>query len=564
METPIHVGMILNTALLVSLGLIYDLFRRSEWIKSRVVRQVLIGLSTAAIGFLVMSLPWEQQEGVFFDTRSILISISGLFFGVVHTIIGIISMLTHRILSGGAGVWMGTTVIVVCGVIGLLWRQFRLKRLERISLWEVYLFGLVVHLAMFLCTFILHTGLREQTQAGIAVPMFVIYPIGTVLLGWLLIAGDERRNMLQKIIDSERNFRGLFNTVSEGIIIQNMNLEFVEVNPGAEKMFGYSRDELIGKTPDFLGVKGWNKETSQQDWFEKILRGEDVELEFPGKKKNGEVFTDYVKLYKGRYNNEDVLIGLNVDISEFKKTQQTLLEAKEKAEEANRLKSNFLANMSHELRTPMIGILGYAELLRERKDNEELRKTGEVIYKSADRLLKTLTLILNISKMETDFKGIQLVETNVDTLLFHIAEEFKEQAEKKGVKLEYKPNETLTGYTEPMLLEQIIANLVDNAVKFTSHGKVTIFGDLEENENEERRLKITVKDTGIGIAPDHLELIFDEFRQASEGWERSFEGPGLGLSVSKKFVEKMGGSISVKSKIGEGSEFSVQILFKKG
>jgi Signal transduction histidine kinase len=132
------------------------------------------------------------------------------------------------------------------------------------------------------------------------------------------------------------------------------------------------------------------------------------------------------------------------------------------------------------------------------------------------------------------------------------------------VKLEYKPNETLTGYTEPMLLEQIIANLVDNAVKFTSHGKVTIFGDLEENENEERRLKITVKDTGIGIAPDHLELIFDEFRQASEGWERSFEGPGLGLSVSKKFVEKMGGSISVKSKIGEGSEFSVQILFKKG
>lgn len=560
MNTSIFTGLVQNTALLVASGLIYDFFRISSVIKNDYIKQVLIGLSTGAIALLLMGTPWVLSEGIVFDTRSVLISISGLFFGTIPTIIGMAVMVVYRVYSGGDGVVMGTAVVLVSGITGLLWRHFRYKKISTLSLSEVYVFGLVVHAGMLACTVLLPDAKRAIVLETIYLPVILIYPVGTTLLGWLLLVGEERQNMIELVAEREKNFRGLFNTVNEAITIQNFKWEYIEVNPGTERMFGYTRQELLGMRPITLHAPECDCNYETEERLKQLKAGEMPEFEFIGMRKDGEVFNALVKLYKGKYNGEEVVIGLAVDITELKKAEQKILEAKEKAEEANRIKSNFLANMSHELRTPMIGILGYAELMRERSNDDEIRKTGEIIHRSASRLMKTLSLILDVSSMETDRNGLKLTRADVNLIVSHLVSQYREVAAQKGLELEYNLlSESTTCMVEVRLLEQVISDLIDNAVKFTFKGKVTVNLGKEIKEGDQEWLRLSVKDTGIGIAAEHMEQIWEEFRQASEGWDRNFEGSGLGLSISRKFISKMGGTISVTSSPGEGSEFVVEL-----
>ncbi len=563
MNTSIFIGLVQNTALLVASGLIYDFFRRSSFISNDYIKQFLIGLSTGAIALLLMGTPWVLTEGIVFDTRSILISISGLFFGTIPTLIGMLVMVIYRIDAGGDGVNMGVAVVLVSGSIGLLWRHFRYKKLKTINLTELYIFGLLVHIGMLACTLLLPDTRRAMVLETIFFPVLLIYPVGTTLLGWLMLIGEERRKMVDLIADREKNFRGLFNTVNEAITIQNFDWEYIEVNPGCERMFGYSREEIVGKTPSMLHAPECDYDYETDEKLRHLHAGEMPEFEFIGKRKNGELFNALVKLYKGTYNGNEAIIGLAVDITELKKAEQKLFEAKEKAEEANRLKSNFLANMSHELRTPMIGILGYAELMKERYADEEIRRTGEIILRSASRLMKTLSLILDVSSMETDSTGLQLTTVDVNKVISSLVEQYKEIAEKKRLNLVFIPGEASTVCeVEVRLFEQVVSDLIDNAIKFTLTGRVEITLRKENRKESGDWMVLSVKDTGIGIAREHLELIFEEFRQASEGWNRNFEGSGLGLSISKKFINKMGGSISVNSELGEGSEFIIELPCK--
>ena len=560
MNSSIFTGLIQNTALLVASGLIYDFFRRASMIKYEYLKQVLIGLSTGAIALLLMGTPWILTEGIIFDTRSVLISISGLFFGTIPTIIGMIFMVIYRVTAGGSGTTMGVAVVLVSGLTGLLWRHFRYKRVGKINLPEVYLFGLIVHIGMLSCTLFLPDANRAHVFNTIYLPVLLIYPVGTTLLGWLLIVGEERRTMVELVSEREKNFRGLFNTVNEAITIQNFKWEYIEVNPGAERMFGYSRKELIGMKPSMMHAAECDCEYETDGQLERLNAGEMPEFEFIGQRKNGEIFNALVKLYKGTYNGDEVIIGLSVDITELKRAEMKLLEAKEKAEAANRLKSNFLANMSHELKTPMIGILGYAELMKERYQDEDIRRTGEIIYASASRLMKTLSLILDVSNMEADASGLKRTPTDVNLVITQLINQYSGLAEKRGLEIRFEPCPGhCTCLLEARLFEQVINDLIDNALKFTSHGYVEIKLNFEARGDSDKWLLVSVKDTGIGIAKEHLDLIWEEFRQASEGWDRNYEGPGLGLSISRKFIKKMGGSISVKSKLGEGSEFIVEL-----
>ncbi len=560
MNTSIFIGLVQNTALLIASGLIYDFFRRSSFIQNYHIKQVLIGLSTGVIAFILMGTPWVLTEGIVFDTRSILISISGLFFGTIPTLIGMLVMVLYRIDSGGDGANMGVAVVFVSGTTGLLWRHFRYKKIKKISLTELYVFGMLVHAGMLACTVLLPDSSRAVVRETIFFPVLLIYPLGTALLGWLMLVGEERRNMVDLIAEREKNFRGLFNTVNEAITIQNFNWEYTEVNPGCERMFGYSREEIVGKKPSMLHAAECDCPYETEEQLRHLHAGEMPEFEFIGQRKNGDLFNALVKLYKGTYNGDEVIIGLAVDITELKKAEQKLLEAKEKAEEANRLKTNFLANMSHELRTPMIGILGYAELMKERHSDDEIRRTGEIIHRSASRLMKTLSLILDVSSMETGEEGLQLVVVDVNRVISSLVEHYREVAEQRGLELVFIPDPApVVCAVEVRLFEQVISDLVDNAIKFTLTGKVEVSLRKEVREESGEWVLLSVKDTGIGIAQEHQELIFEEFRQASEGWNRNFEGSGLGLSISRKFVKKMGGSISVTSTPGEGSEFIVEL-----
>jgi PAS domain S-box-containing protein len=256
------------------------------------------------------------------------------------------------------------------------------------------------------------------------------------------------------------------------------------------------------------------------------------------------------------------------DITEVKNAANELLIAKEHAEESDRLKSAFLANMSHEIRTPMNGILGFAGLLKEPKlTGEEQKEYIDIIEKSGIRMLKIINDIIAISKVEAGQMKILISETNINEQIDYIYTFFKPEAEQKGLRLFVKSpfahQETFIK-TDKEKVYAILTNLVKNAIKYTDSGKIE-FGytitkaqhdlSLSPQNQHAAALQFFIKDTGIGIPKDRLESVFDRFVQVDIGDKRAFQGAGLGLSISKAYVEMLGGKIWVESEEGIGSTF---------
>ncbi|MGB5895296.1 MAG: ATP-binding protein, partial [Ignavibacteriaceae bacterium] len=238
-------------------------------------------------------------------------------------------------------------------------------------------------------------------------------------------------------------------------------------------------------------------------------------------------------------------------------SKEELIIARDKAEELNRLKSNFLSNMSHELRTPMVGILGYIEILKEEITKPELKEMSEEIYMSANRLLETLNLILDLSKIESNKSEVHKIELNLGRIVVDQVKGFEERAKKKNIFLKISiKDEQVYSLVDERIFRQMINNLVSNAIKFTNIGGVTVEVD-KKLTGEEEKATLSVTDSGIGIPSNSQQIIFEEFRQASEGLNRIFEGSGLGLSITKKFAKMMDGEISVHSTLGKGSTFTV-------
>ncbi len=234
--------------------------------------------------------------------------------------------------------------------------------------------------------------------------------------------------------------------------------------------------------------------------------------------------------------------------------EKDLLEAKEKAEESDRLKSAFLANMSHEIRTPMNGIMGFTELLKEPKlTGKEKEEYIKIIQKSGQRMMNTINDLIEISKIESGAVELHVSDVNLNEQLDYFYKFFKPDAEKRGLKFScYKAlpfNEALIE-TDREKLNGILSNLIKNAVKYTNEGTIEFGYHLKEN-----RLEFYVKDTGIGIEENRQEAIFDRFIQADLSLSKPYEGAGLGLSIAKAYVEMLGGQMGVESEFGKGSRF---------
>ena len=251
-------------------------------------------------------------------------------------------------------------------------------------------------------------------------------------------------------------------------------------------------------------------------------------------------------------------IGILFD--EFVDQKKELMQAKVKAEESDLLKSAFLANMSHEIRTPMNGIIGFAELLKEpRLTGEEQREYIRIIGESGKRMLNIINDIISISKVEAGHTEVVNTETNINDQIKYIYTFFKPEAEHNGVDLFYTIGlSDLESHvmTDREKIYAILTNLVKNAIKFTPAGTIELGYEKKGNF-----LEFFVKDTGVGIRHDQLGIIFERFRQASESLSRPYEGAGLGLAISKAYVEKLGGNIWVQSELGKGSIFYFTIPF---
>lgn len=257
--------------------------------------------------------------------------------------------------------------------------------------------------------------------------------------------------------------------------------------------------------------------------------------------------------------------GLHIMEKNITDSQTRLITSKEEAERANQAKDDFLANMSHELRTPLNSIIGMVQLLRDSTNmNDEEIEMLDITSKSSYSLLNTVNDVLDLSKIESG--KVDLDKTPIDLLesLSNMVEQLKPLASGKGVtlSLESKSVEDIGVLADGYRLERILVNLCGNAVKYTEKGSVTIHAKIEQLGDNKVIFHCHFKDTGIGIAGDKIEKIFDKFTQAEETIERRFGGTGLGLSITKQLVELMGGGINVESEVGVGSCFSISIPFE--
>ncbi|MCB9218724.1 MAG: hypothetical protein H6610_04595 [Ignavibacteriales bacterium] len=246
---------------------------------------------------------------------------------------------------------------------------------------------------------------------------------------------------------------------------------------------------------------------------------------------------------------------LENEILERKHTEEDLLVAIERVEAANKTKSVFLENMSHELRTPLVGILGYSELLSSEVESKELKEMAEGINRTGTRLLNTLSMILDLARIESDEFEINITEVNIHEELEGIYNSFKGAVVLKNIDFSLNLSENAKFiYTDKGMFRVIVENLVNNAIKFTKEGSISIKSDINNGF-----LNISVSDTGIGIKNNEIPIIFQEFKQLSEGTVKAFQGTGLGLSISKRFTEHLSGKLLVESEFGVGSKFTVQL-----
>ncbi|MCB1156730.1 MAG: response regulator, partial [Leptospiraceae bacterium] len=326
------------------------------------------------------------------------------------------------------------------------------------------------------------------------------------------------------------------------------------------------KKEIEGKNPNFLSARLFDKSHYEELW-NTILSGKIWHGEFYNRKKNGDLYWELASITSIKNSKGEVVnfIAVKEDITERKRIEKELKEAKEQADYANKAKSEFLAMMSHEIRTPLNGIIGMSKLLNDLKLNDEQREYIQAINISSESLLTVINDILDYSKIESgklefEYKPFSPVSCILDSIKI-----FTLRAREKGILLEYEILNNIPQYVagDVIRTRQILINLIGNAIKFTNEGQIKVNISSKEMHNENVEITYTVKDTGIGISKNNLEKLFQSFSQADSSISRKYGGTGLGLAISKRLSELMGGKIWVNSVLGEGSEFSFSIIAGK-
>lgn len=369
----------------------------------------------------------------------------------------------------------------------------------------------------------------------------------------LIDTNCNNRN-LELLIASETRYRRLFEAAKDGVLILDAETGMImDVNPFLMELLSYTKDQLIQKAIWDIGAFHdivANKEKFLELQNNEYVRYDDLPLRTSLDK------TIYVEFVSNVYLvNDSKVIQCNIrDISQRKLSDNLLLFTKAKADESERLKAAFLQNISHEIRTPLNAILGFSALLSNAKLSvEEREQYVDKIESSGDLLAKIITDFINIATLETGQEKIIENEIDIKKMMLQMHEHFllKAKVQKNCLKLvPFLYNEPYRLYSDEGKIKQILNCLIDNALKFTKHGHISYGVELKNEEYE-----FHVKDTGIGISEEMHEDIFKRFRQVERSLMREYGGSGLGLSISKAYVELLGGKIWLKSEPNTGSTF---------
>jgi PAS domain S-box-containing protein len=373
----------------------------------------------------------------------------------------------------------------------------------------------------------------------------------------LEIQNEELKQAKVKAELAEKKYTELYDFAPSGYMTLTQEGKIIDLNFSAERLLGKERAHLIKSSFGFfvsVDTRGVYNRFLQKIFKSRLKETCELKLEA------GDNSVKYL-LVNGIISNtgEKCLVTLE-EITKRKLAEERLKKAKEKAEEADRLKSAFLANMSHEIRTPMNGILGFTDLLKTLKlKGEEQQKYIAIIEKSGTRMLNIINDIISISKIESQQIEVSLWETNINEQIESVYQFFKLEAERKKLQLSFKnalPGNEAVIKTDSEKLYAVLTNLVKNAIKFTPAGTIELGYEVKGDF-----FKFYVKDSGTGIPDEQKTIIFKRFRQGSESFKRIYEGAGLGLSISKAYVEMLGGKIWVENNAGKNGNPSGSVFF---
>ncbi len=379
---------------------------------------------------------------------------------------------------------------------------------------------------------------------------------------------QHRDNLEEMVAIATTEVKAIVQTAVSAVISINQYGIVHIFNPAAEKMFGWKSEEIVGKNISII-VPGVGS-AAHNKYIQRYLETNDPHIvgigrEVEALRKDGSLFPANLAVGHCQLSEDDHLfVAFISDISDQKRSEKELLDAKNRAEEAARVKASFLANMSHEIRTPMNAIIGFSEiLLQDSSLQESSRQHTNTILSSGRNLLNIINDILDFSKIEAG-------RINLENVCFHLSNimqdilrtlEFKAAEKNLSLNLHISPEVPVRVMGDPTRLRQVIINLVGNAIKFTPSGSVSI---EVAKAKDESLIQFSITDTGIGMLPSQSDKVFDAFAQADSSTNRRFGGTGLGTTISKQIVELMGGQIWVESRKGEGSTFYFTVHMNEG
>lgn len=551
------VGLIQNTALLLALIAVCEISYMIpvKWAKAV---PVLNGLLIGFVGLVIMMSPYQLGSGIFFDTRTILISVSALTFGLVPTAVASVILILYRVILGGAGLLMGVATIITSAGIGMLWRRFFMPENTKCRWINIYLLGIAVHVMMLVDAFLLPRETALQIIKQIGMPVMLVYPIASVLLILLILYQRERQELLNRVLEAEGRYKSIFNNSHNiKLLIDPADGRILDANPAASKFYGWSIKTL--KSMNIEQINTLSREEIRAEMVKAASEKRNYFL-FRHRRAFGDPVDVEVHSCPIELQGKMLLYSIIHDISERKAAEKEIIKLNSELEQrvidrteelqksVNELEA-FAYTVSHDLKSPLRAIDAYSRILMEDYpeviDGEIRDMVGNIKCISRDMI----ALINKLLQYSTAAR-LELYEESVD-LNELFAASFQELASatpERSIELKFETQIPMVK-GDKILLKQVINNVISNAVKFTrtlDTAVIKVGHTVEENE-----IVVYVNDNGVGFSLASSDKLFGIFQRLHSAKE--YEGSGIGLATVQKIIQKHGGRTWILGKPHKGA-----------